>query len=62
MFDGWAKDGDINTAHCATVVPFHAMSGYPPPPTESYPDDGAPPYRTAWNTRTASSWTRDLLA
>lgn len=39
--DGWIKDGDINTAYSQTVepLPFHAMSGYPYSPSESYPKD-----------------------
>jgi hypothetical protein len=38
--DGWAKDGDLNTAHSKTVgpLPFHSMSSYPYPANESYPD------------------------
>lgn len=39
--DGWAKDRDPNTAFSQTVepLPFHGMSGYPYPGTESYPRD-----------------------
>lgn len=51
---GWAKDGDHNSAHGTTVepLPFLAMSGYPYPPTETYPDDDAHrAYREQWNTR-----------
>jgi hypothetical protein len=31
MVDGWAKDGDANTAFSQTVtpLPFHAMPQYP---------------------------------
>jgi Tfp pilus assembly protein PilF len=38
--DGWAKDGDANTAFSRTVdpLPFHGMSSYPYPPTERYPN------------------------
>jgi hypothetical protein len=30
LFDGWAKDGDLNTVHSQTVepLPFHAMRQY----------------------------------
>ncbi len=54
--DGWAKDRDANTAHSATVepMPFHAMSQYPYPDTEHFPDS---PLHRAWrkefNTRPA---------
>lgn len=51
---GWAKDGDHNSAHGTTVepLPFLAMSGYPYPATESYPDDAVHrAYREQWNTR-----------
>ncbi len=38
--DGWAKDADANTAFSQTVLPlpFHAMSSYPYPPNEHFPD------------------------
>ena len=41
FFDGWAKDGDSNTAYSSSVepLPFHGMSGYPYGPRERYPDD-----------------------
>ena len=41
--DGWAKDGDLNTAFGRSVepLPFHAMSGYPYGGNEGYPDDAA---------------------
>ncbi|MBL8766803.1 MAG: VCBS repeat-containing protein [Planctomycetes bacterium] len=51
---GWAKDGDHNSSHGTTVepLPFLAMSGYPYPDTESYPDDEVHrAYREEWNTR-----------
>lgn len=37
--DGWAKDGDANTAFSQTVepLPFHGMSQYPYPEGESFP-------------------------
>ncbi|MBM3773538.1 MAG: tetratricopeptide repeat protein [Acidobacteria bacterium] len=54
--DGWAKDGDANTAHSQTVepLPFHAMSQYPYPPSERYPD------RERHNTRPALKLVRPL--
>jgi tetratricopeptide (TPR) repeat protein len=41
LFDGWAKDADANTAYSQTVLPlpFHAMSRYPYPAAEHFPDD-----------------------
>ena len=54
--NGWVKDGDLNTALSATVepLPFHAMSAYPYPPTESYPvSPTLDRYRRTWNTRPA---------
>lgn len=54
---GWAKDGDHNSAHGTTVepLPFLAMSGYPYPATERYPDDAEHrAYREQWNTRVRS--------
>ncbi|MGQ0722783.1 MAG: CRTAC1 family protein, partial [Candidatus Eiseniibacteriota bacterium] len=63
VFDGWAKDGDPNTTHCATVEPwpFHGMSGYPYRPDEAYPDDPEHrAYQAEWNTREAVRLTRDL--
>jgi tetratricopeptide (TPR) repeat protein len=41
FFDGWAKDGDSNTAYSSNVepLPHHGMSGYPYGPSERYPDD-----------------------
>jgi hypothetical protein len=65
VFDGWAKDGDVNTTHGGQVepLPFHTMSGYPYPSSEQYPDDeNHRAYRAEWNTRTVGRWTRDLLA
>jgi tetratricopeptide (TPR) repeat protein len=54
--DGWAKDGDANTAFSQTVepLPFHAMSLYPYPATEAFPDTSAHRrYRQEYNTRPA---------
>lgn len=38
--DGWVKDGDLNTKFSETVtpLPFHGMSSYPYPDSESYPE------------------------
>jgi len=43
LVDGWAKDADANTAFSQSVLPlpFHAMSRYPYPAGEHYPDDEA---------------------
>ena len=52
--DGWEKDSDRNTVTGDTVgpLPFHAMSAYPYPPSESYPDDEAHRvYIERYNTR-----------
>ncbi len=39
--EGWAKDRDANTAFSQSVLPlpFHAMSRYPYPANEHFPDD-----------------------
>jgi tetratricopeptide (TPR) repeat protein len=41
LVDGWAKDGDANTAFSQSVLPlpFHGMSRYPYPAGEHFPDD-----------------------
>ncbi|MGH9656867.1 MAG: FG-GAP-like repeat-containing protein, partial [Bryobacteraceae bacterium] len=41
LVDGWAKDADPNTAFSQSVMPlpFHAMSSYPYPKGEHYPND-----------------------
>jgi tetratricopeptide (TPR) repeat protein len=52
--DGWAKDADANTAFSGSVtpLPFHAMSSYPYPAGEHYPDDPAHrAYQDQYNTR-----------
>jgi hypothetical protein len=54
--DGWAKDGDANTAFSQTVepLPFHAMPQYPYSEPHAYPADGVHArYREAYNTRPA---------
>jgi len=51
---GFCKDMDPYTAHPDSVepLPFRAMSNYPYPAAESYPDDAAHRrYRAEWNTR-----------
>lgn len=61
MFDGWAKDGDANTAFSQTVepLPFHAMSAYPYGERERFPEvDTAREY----NTRPALRLIRSLVS
>jgi len=61
--DGWAKDGDANTAYSQTVepLPFHAMSQYPYKDGEHFPDDAAHrQYRAQYNTRPALRLIRPL--
>jgi len=51
---GFCKDMDPYTAHPDTVepLPFRAMSNYPYPPGERYPEDARHTrYRREWNTR-----------
>jgi hypothetical protein len=40
LVDGWAKDGDANTAYSQSVtpLPFHSMSQYPYSGREGFPD------------------------
>jgi hypothetical protein len=62
--DGWAKDGDANTAHSQTVepLPFHGMSQYPYPETERFPDDPAHRrWREHYQTRPALRLLRPLV-
>jgi len=49
LVDGWAKDGDANTAYSQSVepLPFHGMSRYPYPGTERYPYGKRPNTRPA---------------
>ena len=52
--DGWEKDADRNTVTGDTVgpLPFHAMSAYPYPATEAYPDGAVHrAYLTQYQTR-----------
>ncbi len=63
LVDGWAKDGDANTAFSQTVepLPFHGMSQYPYPEGEGFPDDGLHRlYREHYNTRPALRLLRPL--
>lgn len=63
--DGWAKDRDPNTAFSTTVepLPFHAMSRYPYPAGEHFPDDPAhQAWRREYNTRPALKLIRPLEA
>ena len=64
LIDGWAKDSDANTAYSQTVepLPFHAMSRYPYPPSENYPDDELHrTYRRTYNSRPAVSFFPPLI-
>ena len=59
FLDGWAKDRDHNTHEALEVepLPFHAMSGYPYPETERFPDTPEHrAWREEWNTRPAHRW------
>lgn len=63
LVDGWAKDGDANTAFSQTVepLPFHGMSAYPYPDAEHYPGDAShSEYREQYNTRPALRLLRPL--
>ncbi len=63
LVDGWAKDRDANTAFGQSVepLPFHAMSRYPYPPPEHFPDDPAHRlYRERYLTRPALVLVRPL--
>ena len=63
LVDGWAKDADANTAYSQSVLPlpFHAMSRYPYPAGEHYPDDAVhAAYQREYNTRPALRLVRRL--
>lgn len=65
LVDGWAKDSDANTAFSQNVEPspFHAMSRYPYPAAEHYPDDPLHrAYRKTYNTRPAIRFLPELVA
>jgi len=65
LVDGWAKDADANTAFPNSVepLPFHAMSSYPYPAGEHFPDDAIHrEYREQYNTRPALRLIRPLTA
>lgn len=56
--NGWVKDGDLNTLSSQTVapLPFHGMSGYPYPESQSYPDTPEHlRYQRMYNTRPGRS-------
>jgi Flp pilus assembly protein TadD len=59
LVDGWAKDADANTAFSQSVLPlpFHAMSRYPYPAGESYPQEA---YMRTYLTRPALRLIRPL--
>jgi tetratricopeptide (TPR) repeat protein len=61
--DGWAKDGDANTAFSQTVepLPFHDMPQYPYAAPYAYPaDEMHTRYREFYNTRPALRLIRSL--
>jgi hypothetical protein len=63
--DGWAKDGDANTAFSQSVepLPFHGMSAYPYPAHETYPNALLHrQYRDTYNVRPALRLLRPLTA
>jgi len=59
LFEGWAKDGDANTAFSQTVepLPFRAMSAYPYTAFERFP---RAEYAREYNTRPALRLLRPL--
>ncbi|MDA8019721.1 MAG: tetratricopeptide repeat protein [Thermoanaerobaculia bacterium] len=64
IVDGWAKDGDANTAHSQTVgpLPFHGMPRYPYEGIANYPEDPALRlWREHYNTRPALRLIRPLV-
>lgn len=63
MVDGWAKDGDANTAFSQTVLPlpYHAMPQYPYDLPHEFPSDGIHQrYLEAYQTRPALRFIRPL--
>jgi hypothetical protein len=64
LVDGWAKDADANTAFSQSVLPlpFHAMSRYPYPAGEHFPDDESHrAYISEYLTRPALRLLRSIL-
>ncbi len=59
--DGWAKDGDANTAYSQSVapLPFHGMSQYPYSSRERFPDGD---WQKQYTTRPALRLLRPLAA
>ncbi|MGH9657503.1 MAG: FG-GAP-like repeat-containing protein, partial [Bryobacteraceae bacterium] len=59
LVEGWAKDGDANTAHSGAVepLPFRAMSQYPYPAPERFPQSAM---QTEYTTRPALRLLRPL--
>ncbi len=50
--NGYYKDAKVDVTHTVDPMPFAAMSNFPYPDTESYPDDTAhQDYLANWNTR-----------
>jgi hypothetical protein len=50
--DGFYKDDLVDVTHTVDPMPFHAMSIFPYPATESYPTDADhQAYLSEWNTR-----------
>jgi hypothetical protein len=63
LVDGWAKDGDANTAFSQSVLPlpFHGMSSYPYPAGEHFPTDAEhTEYQREYLTRSALRLIRPL--
>jgi hypothetical protein len=63
LVDGWAKDADANTAFSQSVtpLPFHAMTSYPYPAGERYPQDQVhQDYLREYNTRPSLRLVRPL--
>ena len=65
LVDGWSKDADANTAFADSVepLPFHAMSSYPYPVSEHFPDDPAHrAWREKYNIRRPVRFIEPLMA
>jgi FG-GAP-like repeat/Tetratricopeptide repeat len=60
--DGWAKDGDANTAYSQSVepLPYHGMPQYPYAAPDSFPEGAHTLYREHYNTRPALRLIRPL--